>query len=91
MKKQVEKVINDYVRPYLNAHNGDLDIVNIRDGLVEIKLRGACSGCPSSDLTVKDLIERALSEHIQDFKGVILSKEVSPELMDMARKILNIE
>lgn len=89
MREQIEKIINDQVRPYLQSHQGDIDFVDMTDGVVTIRLRGACSGCPSSDLTVRDFIEKTLANEVKGFKKIVLSREVSAELLDMARQILN--
>ncbi len=89
MKNNVERVVREFVRPYLQSHQGDVEIIDVKDGVVKIKLRGACSGCPSSDQTVSDFIETILAEHVPGFEKVEVSKSVSPELLEMARSILS--
>ena len=49
--KELEKTINENIRPRLQSHGGDVQIIDIVEGVVRIKLTGACSGCPSADLT----------------------------------------
>ncbi|WP_027623884.1 NifU family protein [Clostridium lundense] len=89
MIKEIENVIDSEIRPYLKEHYGDIELLGVKDGVVEIKLIGQCSGCPSAKYTVEDVIESNLKEKIPGIKKVILVNEVSQELLDMARKILN--
>lgn len=89
MKEQIKKVIDEQIRPHLNSHEGDLKLLDIKDGIVTIKLLGACSGCPGADLTIKDFIEATLLAYVEGFKKVNLSREVSPDLIAVAKKILN--
>ena len=67
--KQVKKVIKK-LRPYLNQAGGDLDFVAFKDGIVYIKLLGACIGCSSSDDTIKNSIEVMMLEEVPGVIGV---------------------
>ena len=67
--KQVKKVIHK-LRPYLNQDGGDLDFVDFKDGIVYIKLLGACIGCSSSDDTIKNSIEVMMLEEVPGVIGV---------------------
>ncbi|NOR16467.1 NifU family protein [candidate division WOR-3 bacterium] len=70
MKDKVEKVL-DEVRPGLQADGGDVELVDItEDGIVKVKLTGACAGCPMSTLTLKMAIEKKLKEKIPEVKAV---------------------
>ena len=68
----IEKVKQalDKIRPMLQADGGDVELVDIRDGIVMVRLRGACSGCPMSQMTLKNGIERFLKEQIPEIKSV---------------------
>ena len=69
-KSDVQEVINE-VRPGLQADGGDVELVNITDdGVVEVKLKGACNGCPMATLTIKNGIEKVLKEEIPEVKEV---------------------
>ncbi len=69
-KEKVQQVI-DKIRPGLQADGGDVELVKITDdGIVEVKLQGACAGCPMSTLTVKNGIERTLKQEIPEVKEV---------------------
>jgi Fe-S cluster biogenesis protein NfuA len=48
------------VRPYLHTHSGDVELVEVHDGIVQIKLVGSCGSCPSSSITLKNAVEEAL-------------------------------
>ena len=64
MKEEVQKVL-DRLRPSLQADGGDAELVGIEDnGVVKLKLTGACAGCPMSQLTLKEGIEKTLKEKI---------------------------
>ncbi|MBA7652440.1 Fe/S biogenesis protein NfuA [subsurface metagenome] len=70
MKDKVEKVL-DEVRPGLQADGGDVELVDVtEDGIVKVKLTGACAGCPMSTLTLKMAIEKRLKEKIPEVKAV---------------------
>ncbi|HEX75086.1 MAG TPA: NifU family protein [Dehalococcoidia bacterium] len=70
MRDKVEEIL-DRVRPSLRADGGDVELVDVKDGIVSVKLTGACSGCPMSTLTLKNGIERFLKEEISDIKEVV--------------------
>ncbi len=70
MRAKVEEILGA-IRPNLQADGGDVELVDVQDGVVSVKLKGACSGCPMSTLTLKNGIERILKEHIPDVKEVI--------------------
>ncbi|MFA5400349.1 MAG: NifU family protein [Dehalococcoidia bacterium] len=70
MKEQVQEVLN-IIRPSLQADGGDVELVDVKDGVVSVKLKGACSGCPMSTMTLKKGIERFLKEKIPTVKEVV--------------------
>ncbi|SFG93180.1 NifU family protein [Sporolactobacillus nakayamae] len=67
MYNQVEEVL-DKLRPYLLRDGGDVELLNVEDGIVRVRLLGACGNCPSSTLTLKAGIERALVENVPGIK-----------------------
>ena len=70
MKEQVEKALED-IRPMLMADGGNVELVDVTtDGNVKLKLTGACSGCPSSQVTLKVGIEQALKEKVPGVQSV---------------------
>ena len=52
MKERIEKALSD-IRPSLQADGGDVELVDVEDGIVRVRLTGACSGCPMSQMTLK--------------------------------------
>lgn len=70
MRDKVEAVL-DKVRPQLQADGGDVELVEVtEDNTVQLRLQGACAGCPMSQMTLKNGIERVLKQEIPEIKGV---------------------
>ena len=72
--KDILEEINEYleiVKPYIKNDGGDLEIIKFEDGILYVKLLGACEGCYLADYTIKDGIESFLMEHIPEVKGVV--------------------
>lgn len=70
MREKVEEVLN-HIRPNLLADGGDVELVDVKDGVVSVRLKGACSGCPMSTMTLKNGIERLLKQEISEIKQVV--------------------
>jgi Fe-S cluster biogenesis protein NfuA len=71
MEEKVKKAL-DQVRPSLQADGGDVELVEVGDdGIVKVKLVGACAGCPMSQMTLKQGIERFLKSQIPEVKEVV--------------------
>nr|HPJ72024.1 NifU family protein [bacterium] len=71
MKEKVQAAL-DEVRPMLQADGGDVELVDVgADGVVKVKLTGACGGCPMSQFTLKLGIERALKEKVPEVVEVV--------------------
>ena len=69
MRENVEKVL-EKIRPSLQADGGDIELVDVQDGVVKVRLTGACCGCPMSQMTLKMGVERALKEELPEVKEV---------------------
>ena len=69
MKERVQAAI-EQVRPMLQADGGDVELVDVDDGVVKVRLQGACAGCPMSQMTLKNGIERFLKKEIPEVKSV---------------------
>jgi Fe-S cluster biogenesis protein NfuA len=69
-KEKVEKVL-DKVRPSLMADGGNVELVEVEDGVVKVRLTGACGGCPMSQMTLKMGIERVLKQEIPEIQEVV--------------------
>lgn len=70
MKERVEEVLNQ-IRPALQADGGDIQLVDVTDGVVKVVLTGACGSCPMSQMTLKMGVEKTLKEKIPGIKEVI--------------------
>jgi Fe-S cluster biogenesis protein NfuA len=70
VKDKVESALA-HIRPMLQADGGDVELVAVEDGIVKLRLKGACAGCPVSELTLKQGIERVLKEQIPEIKEVV--------------------
>jgi Fe-S cluster biogenesis protein NfuA len=70
MREKIEEALNK-IRPTLQADGGDVQLVDVKDGVVSVKLTGHCAGCPMSAMTLKNGIERLLKEEIADVKKVV--------------------
>ncbi|MBU2447045.1 MAG: NifU family protein [Bacteroidetes bacterium] len=70
LRERIQKAL-DSVRPYLHADGGDVELVNVtEDGIVEVKLVGACGTCPMSQMTLRAGVERALMRSVPEIKRV---------------------
>lgn len=72
IKQQVQEVL-DKLRPFLLRDGGDCELVDVEDGVVKLRLLGACGSCPSSTITLKAGVERALLEEVP---GVVEVEQV---------------
>ncbi|MDD5641968.1 MAG: NifU family protein [Deltaproteobacteria bacterium] len=69
MKEAVEKAL-EKIRPLLQRDGGDIELVEITDGIVKVRLTGACKGCPMSQMTLKQGVERMLLKEVPGLKEV---------------------
>ena len=70
LKENVETALGS-IRSYLQADGGDVELVNVdKDGIVSVRLVGACRGCPGATVTLRMGIERILREQVPEVKGV---------------------
>jgi len=70
MREKVEAALKQ-VRPALLADGGDVQLVDVKDGVVTLRLTGACGGCPMATMTLRNGIERVLKEHVPEIKQVV--------------------
>jgi Fe-S cluster biogenesis protein NfuA len=73
MQEKVKDVL-DKVRPYLVRDGGDVELVSVDGGTVKVKLTGHCAGCPHSEMTLKNGIERILKQEIPEITEVVAVK-----------------
>jgi len=70
MKEKIEAAL-EQIRPALQADGGDVELVGVEDGVVSVKLTGACDGCPMATMTLKTGIERILKGQVPEVKEVV--------------------
>lgn len=71
MKAKVQEVLNK-IRPFLQRDGGDVELVDVTpEGIVQVRLRGACSNCMGATITLKNGIERVLKEELPEVKSVV--------------------
>ncbi len=74
MREKVEEILN-MVRPHLQADGGDVELIEVTDdGVVKVKLQGACGSCPMATMTLRMGIERTLKEKVPGVKEVVQVK-----------------
>ena len=73
MKKETEKIIEiiNKLKPFLINDGGNIEFVNYEDGIVYIKMLGACANCQMLDLTLKEGIEAAIMSEVEGVRGII--------------------
>jgi Fe-S cluster biogenesis protein NfuA len=69
MREKVEEILKQ-IRPSLQADGGDVELVDVVDGIVKLRLKGSCAGCPMSQMTLAFGIERVLKEKVPEVKKV---------------------
>jgi len=70
LKKDVEVALES-IRAGLRVDGGDVQLVEINDGIVKVKLQGSCAGCPFSQMTLKNFIEKELKKSVAGVKSVV--------------------
>lgn len=70
MIAQIQEIIENQVRPALQADGGDIELVDVEDGIVKVKLVGACAHCPSSAMTLYQGVEKMLMDLVPEVKGI---------------------
>ncbi len=88
INSEVEAVLDEYVRPALAAHGGDLKVAGVEGGVVFFHLTGRCAGCAAADQTSEELINRELISRVPGIKKAILANGISPELLEQTLALL---
>lgn len=86
--ENVERLLEEQVRPSLALHSGDIQVVELADGILKVRFLGQCSGCPSASLTMEELVDAQLKEAFPELKQAVLVTGVSDELIAQARELM---
>lgn len=71
MKEDIQKVINEDVQPLLASHGGGVELIDVTpDNIVQVKLAGACGGCPGAQATLRNVVEQAIRAKVPGIAGV---------------------
>jgi Fe-S cluster biogenesis protein NfuA len=70
MIAKIQDIIESKVRPALQADGGDIELIDVEDGIVKVRLVGACAHCPSSALTLYEGVEKMLMDLVPEVKGI---------------------
>jgi Fe-S cluster biogenesis protein NfuA len=70
MKEKIEAALQK-IRPALQADGGDVELVEVKDGIVSVRLTGACGSCPMSTMTLKMGVERAIRQEVPEIKKLV--------------------
>ncbi len=70
MQDKIEAAL-DKIRPALRADGGDVELVDVKDGVVTVRLTGACGGCPMSSMTLRMGVERIVKEEVPEVKELV--------------------
>lgn len=70
MKDRVEDALKD-IRPLLQADGGDVELLSVEDGIVKVRLTGACGNCPMAALTLQNSVKKVLKEKVPDIKELV--------------------
>jgi Fe-S cluster biogenesis protein NfuA len=70
MREKVEEALGR-IRPALQADGGDVELIDVKEGVVSVRLVGACGGCPMSTMTLRNGIERVLKHDVPEVKEVV--------------------
>ena len=86
--EDIEKVLDQNVRPHLRDHGGEIKSLSFEDGIYRLQFLGHCSNCPSAYLTTEEVVAEELKGALPDIKDVVLVQQVSEELLAQARALM---
>ena len=77
-----------YVDETVRCSHADIHIMDLKEGILMVELRGSCSGCPGAASTVEELLHGSLMEAFPEIKGIMVDQRVGGEILDFAKKLL---
>lgn len=80
LETQIEEVINNQIRPYIEADGGQINFIEMKDNIVYVELAGACGTCPSAQMTLKGGVEAILKRRFPEVGSVELASHNNPFL-----------
>ena len=70
MKEKIQEILDKEIKPALERDGGSVELVDVKDGIVKVRLKGACACCPMSQLTLANFVEKALKQRVPEVKKV---------------------
>jgi Fe-S cluster biogenesis protein NfuA len=70
MREKVQEVIDKIIQPALAMHGGGVQLMDVTEGVVKVRLLGACSGCPGAQMTLKAFVEQQIKSRVPEVKSV---------------------
>jgi Fe-S cluster biogenesis protein NfuA len=71
MRRQVLRILNDKINPSVASHGGKIELIDVVNDIVYIKMSGGCQGCAASSVTLKQGVERTLKDELPDIMDVV--------------------
>ena len=89
MRKKIERILNEKVRPALHDHGGEIRLLGFHEGVLKVRMTGQCGGCPAAAITNEELIQKEICGAVPEVRRVSLAAGVSDGLIDEARSLLS--
>lgn len=70
LQKKIEKILQEDVRPFVTAHGGNVELVEITKDTVKVRFKGTCATCPVAQITLRNVVEKAIKSKIPQIKKV---------------------
>jgi Fe-S cluster biogenesis protein NfuA len=86
MIEEVNGVVEKDIKPFLAMEGGSIEVVSVEDGVVKVKLQGACAGCPMSQFTLVNFVEATLKDRIPEVKKVIATDDPREQWESVMRR-----
>lgn len=84
----VDEMLAQKVQPLLAEHGGGATKIAFENGTLYLRLYGACSNCPAAQSTTKEMLQEIVSDACSEVRDLVIVQQSSPELLELARKIL---
>lgn len=89
LKKDIEAVLNVFVRPGLYEHGGGIEVLDLdEDGTLWVEMLGECAGCPSADETIRNLVQKELLARVPSVKRVEIDSGISDDIIAQAMSLM---
>ncbi len=86
--EEIEKVLDEKVRPSLVADQGNIEVTGFEDGVLSVRFLGECLTCPASGLTMDNVVKTQLLTALPDLKDVVIDESIPDDMMEFVRKVM---